>query len=156
MWCKIFAIFVDSSAFAKIKTAKIATSAISIAPHLPVYAGAVKITTTNISSAALRGDSAKFCTCENFPLYGNNVKNLSIRTPFRLLFECVANRLRLHNFSGNACLIIARAFAFSIYYMYCITLHCVIIIARWQKNSQFAMFRLSHLKSGLKYIGIIC
>ena len=54
-------VFADRSA-----SAKTAASAISIAPRLPVRAGAAKI-----SSDALRGDSAKFCTCENFPLYGN-------------------------------------------------------------------------------------
>ena len=63
-----FAIFADRSASAKIKTAKITASTISIAPCLPVCAGTAKIKTTNISSDALRGDSAKFCTCENFPL----------------------------------------------------------------------------------------
>ena len=36
-------------------------------------AGAAKIKTTKISSDALglRGDSAKFCTRENFPLYAS-------------------------------------------------------------------------------------
>ena len=62
-----FTVFTDRSASAKIKTA---ASAISIAPRLPVRAGTAKIKTAKISSGALRGDSAKFCTRENFPLYG--------------------------------------------------------------------------------------
>ena len=41
-----FAVFADRSASAKIKTTKIAASAISIA-HLPVRAGATKIKTVN-------------------------------------------------------------------------------------------------------------
>ena len=60
-----FVFFADRSASTKIKTAKIAASAVSIAPRLPVRTGTAKI-----SSEALRGDSAKFCTRENFPLYG--------------------------------------------------------------------------------------
>ena len=64
-----FAVFADRSASAKIKTAKIAASTISIAPCLPVRTGAVKIKTAKISYGAIRGDSAKFCTRENFPLY---------------------------------------------------------------------------------------
>ena len=55
-------VFADKLA---INIAKIGTSAISIAPHLPVHTSTAKI-----SSGALRGDSMKFCTCENFPLYG--------------------------------------------------------------------------------------
>ena len=65
-----FAVFVNRSASARIKTAKIAASAISLALCLPVRAGAAKIKTAKISSGALRGDSAKFCARENFPLYG--------------------------------------------------------------------------------------
>ena len=65
-----FAVFTDRSASAKIKTAKIAASAISIAPCLSVHADAAKIKTAKISSGALRGDSVKFCTRKNFPLYG--------------------------------------------------------------------------------------
>ena len=64
-----FVIFADRSASVKIKIEKIAASAISIAPHLPVRAGTAKVKTTKISPGALRGDSAKFCTCKNFPLY---------------------------------------------------------------------------------------
>ena len=63
-----FTIFADRSASAKIKTVKIAASAISIAPCLPVT-GAAKIKTVKIFSGVLRGDSAKFCTHENVPLY---------------------------------------------------------------------------------------
>ena len=62
-----FAVFVDRSPPEKIKTAKIAASA--IAPHFPVRAGAAKIQTAKISSGALRGNSTKFCTRANFPLY---------------------------------------------------------------------------------------
>ena len=63
-----FRSFCGRSASAKIKTVKIAASAISIAPRLPVCAGAAKIKTTKISLGALRGDSAKFCTRQNFLL----------------------------------------------------------------------------------------
>ena len=68
---QIFAIFADRSASSKIKTAKFAASAISIALCFRVRAGAAKIKTTKISSGTRRSDSAKFCTHENFPLYGN-------------------------------------------------------------------------------------
>ena len=41
----------------------------------------------------------------------------------KLLFECVANRLHLCNFSGNACLIIERIHIFCIpYILYNVTL----------------------------------
>ena len=55
----------------RLKTAKIAASAISVAPRLPMRAGAAKIKTAKISSDALRGDSAKFCIREIFPLYAS-------------------------------------------------------------------------------------
>ena len=58
-----FAVFADRSVSAK-------TAASAIAPRLPVRAGATKIKTAKIYSGALRGDSAKFSTRENFPLYG--------------------------------------------------------------------------------------
>ena len=52
----------------------------------------------------------------------------------RPLFECVANRLRLHDFSRNARLIIARVCCpHNIYSIYYIMLHCVLVIARQQK-----------------------
>ena len=56
------------------------------------------------------------------------------RTP---LFECVANRLRLRDFSRNARLIIARLLCPYIPSIR-ITLHRVLIMAQWQKtrNSQ--------------------
>ena len=49
-----FAVFADRSASAKIKTAKIAASTISVAPRLPVFVGVAKIKTVKISSGALR------------------------------------------------------------------------------------------------------
>ena len=49
-----FAVFADRSA-----------SAISVVPRLPMRAGAAKTKTANISSGALRGDSAK--------VYGNSI-----------------------------------------------------------------------------------
>ena len=63
-----FAVFTDRSSSAKIKTAKIAASAISIAPRLPVRTDAAKIKTAKIFSEALgpRGDSTKFCTLRKF------------------------------------------------------------------------------------------
>ena len=64
-----FTIFVDRSAFTTIKTVRIAASAISIAPRLPVRAGAAKIKTTTISVGAFRDDSEKSCTRKYFPLY---------------------------------------------------------------------------------------
>ena len=79
-----FVIFTDRSPSAKIKTAKIAANAISIAPRLPVRAGAAKIKTAKISSGALRGNSVKFCTCENFPLY--STCNMYRSGSFVLLF----------------------------------------------------------------------
>ena len=59
-----FAIFTNRYrlASAKIKTARSAASTISLAPRLPVRAGAAKIKTTKISSGTLRGDSVKFCS----------------------------------------------------------------------------------------------
>ena len=67
--------------------------------------------------------------------------SFNVRCPFvprvvyrRLLFECIANRLCLRDYSENACLIIARVCLVHIYHIYCITLHCVIIIARCQKK----------------------
>ena len=51
-----FAVFADRLASAKIKTAKIAASVISMAPRLPVRTGAAKIKTAKISSGALRGE----------------------------------------------------------------------------------------------------
>ena len=67
-----FAVFADRSVSAKIKTAKIAASAICIAPHLPVCASAAKIKTAKISSGALGGNSIKFCTRKIFLLYGTS------------------------------------------------------------------------------------
>ena len=66
---QIFAIFADRSASAKIKTEKIAASAISIAPRFTMHAGTAKIKTVKIFSGALRGDSTKFCTRQIFPLH---------------------------------------------------------------------------------------
>ena len=55
---------------AKIKTVKIAASATSIVPRLPVLTGATKIKTAKISSGALICDSTKFAPTKiNFPLY---------------------------------------------------------------------------------------
>ena len=48
-----FALFADRPASAKIKTAKIAASAIFVAPRHPVRAGAAKIKTAKISSRAI-------------------------------------------------------------------------------------------------------
>ena len=73
-----FAVFADRLPSAKMKTAKIAASAISIAPCLPVCAGTAKIKTAKFSLGALKGDSAKFCIRKNFLLYGIR-KVLSVR-----------------------------------------------------------------------------
>ena len=56
-----------------LKTAKIAARRYIYSASPPVRTGAAKIKTTKISSGALRGDSAKFYTRENFPLYGSAI-----------------------------------------------------------------------------------
>ena len=60
--------------------AKIAASAISTAPRLPVRTGPAKIKTVKNFSGALRGDFVKFCTRKNFPLYGIWFYNIHVYT----------------------------------------------------------------------------
>ena len=53
-----FTVFMDRSAAAKIRTTKCLARA-----------SGIKLKTTKISSEGLGGNTVKFCTSENFPLY---------------------------------------------------------------------------------------
>ena len=71
-------------------------------------------------------------------------RQVKYRTP---LFECVANRLRLCNFSENVFVLVV--------YMYMRDATLYSNFCEITKNSQFELLRLLHLISGLRSINVL-
>ena len=73
-----FAIFVDRSAMAKIRTANFSGSSYGLLVVWSRQSASAKLRTTKFSSEWLGGNSMKFCTSDNFPLYGSTTTQLLI------------------------------------------------------------------------------
>ena len=77
-----FAIFVNRLAFAKIRTVKIASIAVSKAPHLPVRAGAAKTKTAKIFFGCPQSQFRKKISTIRYQMYKLDIISITICTHF--------------------------------------------------------------------------